>query len=155
MNYKFLLPAALFLAISAPAAFGQQKVCVITLKNGNKIEANSCHEKGHRIYLKFALGEASFDLSEVKSITGGAGDSNLFQDRGKYQPSSPEEEASAAEPDYTVNPAQAEKEKKFDDFFSKYWQADSKTQAKMDKQMDKVFDDYFNSSEQPGQSQDK
>ncbi len=145
----------LFIVFFASPAFGQQRFCVITLKNGNTIEANSCHEKGHRVYLKFALGEASFDLSEVKSITGGSGSSNLFQDKGKYQPPSPEEEASSAEPDYAMDPAQAKKEKKFDDFFDKYWQADSATQAKMDKKMDKVFDDYFNTSEQPGKSQDK
>ncbi len=136
----------------ASPAFGEQRFCIIILKNGNTIKADSCHEKGHRIYLKFALGEASFDLSEVKSITGGSGISNLLQDKGKYQPPSQEDEASSAEPDYAVDPAQAEKEKKFDGFFNKYWQADAKAQAKMDKQMDKVFDDYFNTPE-PGRLQ--
>ncbi len=150
--WKFVLPVLFSLLFSVPSAFGLQKSCVITLKNGNTIDANSCHVKGHRIFLKFGLGNASFDLSEVKSITGASGGTGLFQDKGKYQPPSPEE-ASSAEPDYAADPAQAKKEKKFDDFFNKYWQADGKTQAKMDKQMDKVFSDYFNTSEPSGGDQ--
>ncbi len=155
MCHKFLLPAILCLVFSASPAFGQQqRFCVVTLKNGNTIEAKSCHEKGHRIYLKFALGEASFNLSEVKSITGGSGISSLFRDKGTYQPPSPGEEAGSAGPDYAVDPAQAEREKKFNEFFNKYWQADTKTQGKMDKRMDKVFDDYFKTPS-PEKSSDK
>ena len=52
-----------------------------------------------------------------------------------------------AQPPEENSPAQVEKDHKFNDFFDKYWQADEKGQAEMDKQMDKVFSDYFDDSD--------
>jgi hypothetical protein len=153
---KFVLPVLFSLFFLVPSAFGQEKSCVITLKNGNTINADSCSVKGGRIYLKYRLGEVSFDLSKVKSITGESGGPNLFEDKGKAQPA---RTARNAQPDSVIAPsgenarAQADKDRKFDDFFDKYWQADDKTQEQMDKQMDKVFSDYFDDSDQD-QSQD-
>ena len=141
---KFVLPVLFCLFFLVPSAFGQEKSCVITLKNGNTISADSCRVKGGRIYLKYPLGEVSFELSQVKSITGGNGGSSFFQDKGKAQAAGRQDRSADAEP---PDEAQAEKDSKFNDFFDKYWQADEKTQAKMDKQMDKVFSDYFDSSD--------
>jgi hypothetical protein len=149
---KIVLPVLFALFFLVPSAFGQEKSCVITLKNGNTINADSCRVKGGRIYLKYRLGEVSFDLSKVKSITGGDGSSNFLQDKGKPQPA--RGAALNAEPPGGNSQVQAEKDRKFNDFFDKYWQADEKTQEKMDKQMDKVFSDYFDDSDSDEPSQD-
>jgi hypothetical protein len=146
---KFVLPVLLSLLFLVPSAFGQERSCVITLKNGNTISADSCRIKGGRIYLKYHLGEVSFDLSQVKSITGGDGSSNFLQDKGKAQPGTAREDKLGES-----SKTQAEKDRKFNDFFDKYWQADEKTQEKMDKQMDKVFSDYFDGSDSDDASQD-
>jgi hypothetical protein len=142
--FKFVLPVLFSLFFLAPSASGQGKSCVITLKNGNTINADSCRVKGGRIYLKYRLGEVSFDLSKVKSITGENGGPKIFEDKGKAQPV---RTARADKPGESSG-TQAEKDRKFDDFFDKYWQADEKTQEQMDKQMDKVFSDYFDDSDQ-------
>jgi hypothetical protein len=154
---KIVLPVLFSLFFLVPSAFGQDKSCVITLKNGNTISADSCRVKGGRIYLKYHLGEVSFDLSQVKSITGGDGSSNFLQDKGKAQPARTAQAARSAsinaEPPEETQ-VQAEKDRKFNDFFDKYWQADEKTQEQMDKQMDKVFSDYFDGSDSDETSQD-
>jgi hypothetical protein len=152
---KFVLPVLFSLFFLVPSAFGQEKSCVVTLKNGNTINADSCRVKGGRIYLKYHLGEVSFDLSKVKSITGGDGSSNFLQDKGKDQSLRTARSATVnAEPPEENSPAQVEKDHKFNDFFDKYWQADEKGQAEMDKQMDKVFTDYFDDSDPDQPSQD-
>ena len=152
---KFVLPVLFSLFFLVPSAFGQEKSCVITLKNGNTINADSCRVKGGRIYLKYRLGEISFEMSKVKSITGENGSSNLFEDKGKAQPVRTARSAPGnAEPPEENSPVQVEKDHKFNDFFDKYWQADEKTQGEMDKQMDKVFSDYFDDSDSDQTSQD-
>jgi hypothetical protein len=152
---KFVLPVLFSLFFLAPSAFGQEKSCVITLKNGNTINADSCRVKGGRIYLKYRLGEVSFDLSKVKSITGENGSSNFLQDKGKAQPARTAHVAPGnAQPPEENSQAQVEKDRKFNNFFDKYWQADEKTQEQMDKQMDKVFSDYFDDSDSDQPSQD-
>ncbi|MGC2423695.1 MAG: hypothetical protein WA666_05005 [Nitrospirota bacterium] len=96
--------------------------------------------------MKYPLGEVSFELSQVKSIAGESGGSKFFQDKGNAKAGG-QADLSASEDAEPSDEVQAEKDRKFNDFFDKYWQADEKTQAKMDKQMDKVFSDYFEPSD--------
>jgi len=101
--------------------------------------------------LKYRLGEVSFEMSKVKSITGGDGSSNFLGDKGKALTAQPVRTARAAA--VNAEPPE-EKDRKFNDFFDKYWQADEKTQAEMDTKMDKVFSDYFDDSDPDQPSQD-
>ena len=172
INYPFYIEAPMFrliplltmmvLVFSISPALGQDDSCTVILKNGNTIKANSCRIEGGRILLKYPVGEASFDLSQVKSVTGGGG-SGYLQDKGNIGTPRPGIAARAAAPASSwggrVQPGQdtapqedpkmlAEKQHNFEDFFDKYWQADEKTQEEMNKQMDSVFSDYFGMGEQ-------
>lgn len=78
-----------FLAVPFQAFSGQGYT--VTLVNGNTLSANSYTIEGDKINLRFPVGEAGFSLSEVTSIKDEAGNDMLFQEKGVYVPSAPEE----------------------------------------------------------------
>ena len=176
MGSRVILLIFLSLLLSASFASGQENSCTVTLKNGNTVNANSYRIERGRLYLKYPIGEASFELSQVESISGG-GDSDLLQDKGKPQrknegqtaraaaasaPSGTDDAAGkagamrktrrfnlAAGGNFTAqaNPkSQPERERKFQEFFERYEQSDDGQRAELDKQIDEVFSDYLDTA---------
>lgn len=88
-----------FLATSAYC----QDSCTVILKNGNKVEASSYRIEGSRIFLKYPVGEASFELSQVETVSGGGG-TEFFRDKGTARPS---KEAAASEKPVQPEPPDA------------------------------------------------
>lgn len=73
---SFLL---LSFAAEAPAAWK------IELVSGRTLEANSCRVENGRIFLEYPIGEASFPLSEVKSVLQDDRKVEMFQEKGTPQ----------------------------------------------------------------------
>ncbi len=95
-----VLVAALMSA-SAPAY--AQPSYIITLTNGNTLSANSYTLEGGKVHLKYPVGEVTLPISEVVSISAGAG-GEILQARGVAQPK-PEPAAGSPRPGNLSNPS--------------------------------------------------
>jgi hypothetical protein len=67
MSRKMVLLALGLLLLFASEAYAGNAF-IIELKNGNRIEANSCVVEGKKLVLRYPLGEAEIELSSVKRI---------------------------------------------------------------------------------------
>jgi hypothetical protein len=78
-----LLALGLLLFFAGEACAGN--ALIVELKNGNRVEANSCVVEGKKLVLRYPLGEAEIELGSVKRIliTGPSPAEGIFQTKGR------------------------------------------------------------------------
>ena len=86
MSGKTVLLALCLLLFFAGEAYAGNSF-IIELKNGNRIEANSCIVEGEKLVLRYPLGKAEIELGSVKRIliSGPSPIGGLFQTRGQAE----------------------------------------------------------------------
>jgi len=99
MSIRYIVMILLSALFFNSTGFCAETSYIVTLKNGNAIEANSCTVDNGRLLLKFPVGQAEIPISQVESVKDDKGMSlDLLQVRGVWIPGLPEPKPVKGEP---------------------------------------------------------